>query len=397
MEIAEEKEIVIVGGGICGLATALALHRKGISSVVLERSDRLRATGAAIIIQPNGWRALDQLGVAAKLRQTAILIQNMDTMQQGLYFELFDRNGELRCLKRSHLIETMADDIPVDTIRLGCRMLSIELDPLTSSPVLRLHDGSILKAKVVIGCDGVNSLIAKFLGMNSTKLFSTCVVRGFRSYQRGHEFENEFLIMSREHIQFGRMPINDKLVYWFVTRKWTTQDLMVFKDWVLIRESTLESMRGFPTEIVEMIKNSEPDSFILTPLKYRAPWDLLRRSSQKGTVMVAGDAWHATGPFLAQGGSASLEDAIVLARCLAQNLCTVFPSGRVERKMVETAVKGYARERKMRVVQLCTQSYLIGIMLDDATSTLVKFISIVLTSLLFGDPTAHTYYDCGRL
>ncbi|PON79891.1 FAD-binding domain containing protein [Trema orientale] len=69
-------DIVIVGGGICGLATALALHRKGIRSVVLERSEKIRARGAAIIVQPNGWRALDQLGVASSLRETAIPIQS---------------------------------------------------------------------------------------------------------------------------------------------------------------------------------------------------------------------------------------------------------------------------------------------------------------------------------
>ncbi|MCI14007.1 zeaxanthin epoxidase chloroplastic-like, partial [Trifolium medium] len=65
---------VIVGGGICGLATALALHRKKIKSLVLEKSE-LRATGAAIIVQANGWHALDQLGVGSTLRQTAIQIQ----------------------------------------------------------------------------------------------------------------------------------------------------------------------------------------------------------------------------------------------------------------------------------------------------------------------------------
>ncbi|GKV35151.1 hypothetical protein SLEP1_g43455 [Rubroshorea leprosula] len=75
MEYGEEIDIIIVGGGICGLATALALHRKGIKSLVLERSETLRETGAAIGIHTNGWRALDQLGVASKLRQTALPIQ----------------------------------------------------------------------------------------------------------------------------------------------------------------------------------------------------------------------------------------------------------------------------------------------------------------------------------
>ncbi|PUZ56922.1 hypothetical protein GQ55_5G385100 [Panicum hallii var. hallii] len=64
--------IIIVGGGTCGLATALALHRKGISSLVLERAETLRATGAGIGIQVNGWRALDQLEVGDELRKLAM-------------------------------------------------------------------------------------------------------------------------------------------------------------------------------------------------------------------------------------------------------------------------------------------------------------------------------------
>lgn len=71
----EEIDTVIVGGGICGLATALGLHRKGIKSVVLERSEELRTTGSGIAIQANGWIALDQLGVGSKLRQKSNLIQ----------------------------------------------------------------------------------------------------------------------------------------------------------------------------------------------------------------------------------------------------------------------------------------------------------------------------------
>lgn len=51
------------------------IFRKGIKSVVLERSDRLRATGAAIGVFPNGWRALHQLGIDSNLRSTAIQVQ----------------------------------------------------------------------------------------------------------------------------------------------------------------------------------------------------------------------------------------------------------------------------------------------------------------------------------
>lgn len=69
MEVKEDV-VVIVGGGISGLATAVALHRLGIKSLVLERSQGLRATGAALTLFPNAWLALDALGVAPSLTST---------------------------------------------------------------------------------------------------------------------------------------------------------------------------------------------------------------------------------------------------------------------------------------------------------------------------------------
>ncbi|KAI8022276.1 Monooxygenase 1 [Camellia lanceoleosa] len=122
----QKEDIIIVGGGICGLATALALHRKGIKSVVLERSKTVRATGAAIIIQANGWRALDQLGVSSKLRHTTVPIQKMAqyiALDSGECKQVPLGDGEMRCLRRVDLMHALADDLPLNTIRFGCKML----------------------------------------------------------------------------------------------------------------------------------------------------------------------------------------------------------------------------------------------------------------------------------
>jgi len=61
------EDVVIVGAGIAGLASAVAFKRVGVRALVLERSQGLRATGAAITLQPNAWPALDALGVSHKL------------------------------------------------------------------------------------------------------------------------------------------------------------------------------------------------------------------------------------------------------------------------------------------------------------------------------------------
>ncbi|KAI8022280.1 Monooxygenase 1 [Camellia lanceoleosa] len=83
---------------------------------------------------------------------------------------------------------------------------------------LKLKFLNFFAYQVVIGCDGVNSTVAKFLGMKSTRLFSTCVVRGFTRYPSGHKFHNAFIVLSKGNVQLGRMSVNGKLVYWFVTR-----------------------------------------------------------------------------------------------------------------------------------------------------------------------------------
>lgn len=125
-------------------------HRKGIRSVVLERSESLVATGSAITIFTNGWRALDQLGVASRLRQTAIPIHGLReiSLDDGSQHKLPVGQEELRCLKRSILIKTLAQDLPAGTLLFGCHVIKVNFDPLTSCHVLHLQDGNFIKAKI---------------------------------------------------------------------------------------------------------------------------------------------------------------------------------------------------------------------------------------------------------
>ncbi|XP_062153931.1 monooxygenase 1-like [Alnus glutinosa] len=404
MEGVEEMEIVIVGGGICGLATALALHRKGIASVVLERSESLRATGGGIGIQANGWRALEQLGIASELRQTALTFQLARAMwlDSGKQKESPVSDGEFRCVERSKLVELLAAHLPVGTIRFGCDIISIKLDAHTSTPILDMHDGSIIKAKVVIGCDGGNSVIGDFLELKPPKLLSkVCSVRGFTNYPNGHGFGTDGMRQMKGQVMLGRATITETLVYWTVLVQVYPQDSNVWKDPKLIRQFALELTEGFPTEMTEMINGSDDNSLSLTHIRYREPWDVLLGRFRKGSVTVAGDAMHIMGPFLGQGGSAALEDAVVLARCLAPKLHEV----NLERNGRETmvvqkvgeALDAYVKERRMRLVWLSAQTYLAGKLLVDSSPLPLKLLSIVVMAALFRDPGGHSRYDCGRL
>nr|POE92142.1 fad-dependent urate hydroxylase [Quercus suber] len=385
MDEMEEIEIVIVGGGICGLATALALHRKDIKSVVLEKSETLRSTGAGITIRTNGWCALHQLGLASNLRLTALPIQG----------------GKDICLANGQQQEIsidLAESLPPGTIHLGCQVLSITVDPLSSYSIIQLQNGRTIKAKVLIGCDGANSVVADFLGLKPLKFFSLSEVRGYTEYPSGHDFKNEYTQVRGDHSMIGRIPIDNKLVYWFVTHKANQKDV-VAKDPELLQQLTLETIKDFPTEMLDMVKHSDRDSLSLARLRYHAPWDILQESFRKGTVTVAGDAMHVMGPFLAQGGSAALEDAIILARCLAQKRheTDIKTNGsQVIAHKIGEALDQYVKERRMRLVRLSTQTYLTGLLIKNPP-LLVRFVCNILMTVLFSDPTAHSHYDCGRL
>lgn len=159
----------------------------------------------------------------------------------------------------------------------------------------------------------------------------------------------------------------------------------------LIKQRALEATSGHPVDVQEMIEECDLDSLSFTHLRYRAPWDLMLGNFREKTVTVAGDAMHVMGPFLGQGGSAGIEDAVVLARNLAKTL-----KGGFDHEKVGEALDQYVKERRMRVVKLATQSYLTALLVEN-TPLLTKFFVIAVMALFFRNPSAHVLYDCGHL
>ncbi|PKH84617.1 hypothetical protein CRG98_049999, partial [Punica granatum] len=147
--------------------------RVGIRAVVLETASDLRATGAAILLWSNAWLALDALGVTDKLNLLYAPIERgfvtdvkTKSTQQVVYASK-ERDGP-RLVHRKILLQVLVDELPPDTIRFSSKLNSVEsvVEDGHRISVLRLQDGATIKAKVVIGCDGVRSVIAKRLKLS---------------------------------------------------------------------------------------------------------------------------------------------------------------------------------------------------------------------------------------
>uniref|UniRef100_A0A0D3C4D3 FAD-binding domain-containing protein n=1 Tax=Brassica oleracea var. oleracea TaxID=109376 RepID=A0A0D3C4D3_BRAOL len=160
-----EESAVIVGAGIGGLATALSLHRLGVRSVVLEQAESLRTGGTSLTLFKNGWRVLDAISVGPQLRMQFLEIEGMVVKNgdgselRSFTFKDEDQSQEVQAVERRVLLETLATQLPPETIKFSSKLKTIQSNA-NGDTQLELEDRSKLLAKIVIGCDGIRSKVA---------------------------------------------------------------------------------------------------------------------------------------------------------------------------------------------------------------------------------------------
>ncbi|KAL6649237.1 hypothetical protein ACP70R_013461 [Stipagrostis hirtigluma subsp. patula] len=402
------EDIVIAGAGLAGLATALGLHRKGVRSLVLESSPALRAAGFALTTWKNAFRALDALGVGDKVRKQHLHPQALRvfSLSTGEVAQEVDLRGqgergpnEIRCIRRDLLLQALEEELPRGTIRYSSRIVSIEEDG--DVKILQLADGSVLRAKVLIGCDGINSVVAKWLGLAKLSDSGRSAARGLARYPDGHGFEHKFTQFIGHGFRSGMLPCNDTDVYWFFSWTPSENDKGVDESPAKMRQFVMSKLKGsrLPAEALAVIERTEPSDVLAAPLRFRPPLSLITASISKGNVCVAGDALHPMTPDLGQGGCAALEDGVVLARCLGDAILLGEgpTAGGTESERIEAGLREYAGIRRWRSVELIATSYVIGFIQQSQSAVIGflrdRFLSGVMTRRIL----KMAKYDCGTL
>ncbi|KAF8012004.1 hypothetical protein BT93_I0202 [Corymbia citriodora subsp. variegata] len=399
------EEVVIVGGGIAGLATAVALKKVGVRALVLERSEGLRATGAALSLFPNAWHALDALGVSDKLTSLYppffkgyVTDVKTKAIQEVRFGASKGSGAEQRTVHRKILLEVLAEELPPNTIRFSSKLASIEtlVEQGSSICILALEDGTIIKSKVVIGCDGVHSRIARWLGLSEPVDSGRSVIRGVAVYPQGHGLNHEvqqFVDISK---RAGFLRLNDKEVYWFLSCKAPPKGANMGGDpGLILREVTDNLAKDFPPSYLDIVGHSDLSTLTWVSLMFRYPWDVILGNLTRANVTVAGDAMHPMTPDLGQGGCLALEDAVVLGRHIGS---LVSKRGELDTRDVGSALESYIRERRWRAAALITASFLSGWVQQDGSSWWMKFLrDVIFYKFLLGRAVSATRYDCGKL
>ncbi|KAI3966610.1 hypothetical protein MKX01_011408 [Papaver californicum] len=417
------EEAVIVGGGIAGLATALALKRVGVKSLVLEKANELRVTGGSLTLFSNAWIALESLGVAHKLTslykpyKRGEVTNVANGVTQEILFSTDEGDEWLargpRPVHRRALLEALLEELPTDTIHYSWRLHSIEKtetlnDADSFGVIVHLENETTIHTKVLIGCDGVLSVVAKWLELKDPVYSDRYAVRGLGVFPEGHGLKHEAQQFLAEGCRIGILPNNDTDVFWFMTYPSipSEEEEMAKGDPKIIQKTMLERVPDSAQIVKDVIQHAYMPSLSWGPLQFRYPWDLLFGKVSNGTITVAGDAMHPMTPDLGQGGCSALEDAVVLGRHIGNSY--IRNGGMLSQEDLEVKIGMYVKERRFRTAGLITGSYISGWVQQGGGGVgiisslrvvgwLMKTLRDTVFYKAFGRLSGLVQYDCGKL
>ncbi|KAK6117469.1 hypothetical protein DH2020_048796 [Rehmannia glutinosa] len=398
-----KEDIVIVGAGVAGLATALALQRVGIGSLVLEQAESLRTGGTSLTFFKNGWKVLDAIGVGSQLRTqfleiNGIVVKSEDGRElRSFKFEDEDQSSqEVRAVERRILLETLANQLPQNAISFSSKLKSIETSE-NDETMLKLEDDSQISAKIVIACDGIRSPVAKWMGFPDPRYVGHCALRGLGYYPNGQPFEPKVTYVYGRGVRAAYVPVSPTKWHINITNipgrllnsyQKTSDAGPKITDPSILRQETEKLVKNWPSELLDVIRSSPDDTLIRTPLVDRWLWPGISPPASTGKVVLVGDAWHPMTPNLGQGACCALEDAVVLAKKLAEAM-------KFGTSTVEDAFRSYGSERWPRIFPLTVRANLVGTILQLENSVVCSLRNNVIVPKLvrLGPMLEHTNFD----
>jgi 2-polyprenyl-6-methoxyphenol hydroxylase-like FAD-dependent oxidoreductase len=331
--------VVIIGAGIGGLAAAVALRQMGIETLVIERAARIREVGGGLSIWSNAANALRALGLEANVMASASVIERTSTRTPGgdlIAQNEFNAISRLAgapciCIHRAALQEILLDSLPPASLRTGARCRGFD----DSTAIL--DSGERIKADVLVGADGISSVIRDGLhGEEAPRYAGYTCWRGIRP-DNGVLPERSALLAVGAGSQFGLWPCGAGQLYWFLTKNappGTTQT----------KAEAVALCRQWATPIPEIVEETAQNAILHNDIVDRPPL----RWWGRGSVTLLGDAAHASTPNLGQGACQALEDAVVLAHCLSGD------------RPIEAALRRYECLRIPRTTAIVRDSWKTG-------------------------------------
>ena len=308
------ETVTIIGAGIGGLTTALTLKQRGLNVALYESSAEIKPVGAGILIAHNAMQVFQKLGIQDAIAKAGNSISHIKITDAQLNdissvdLTPYEIKYGVRniAIHRGELQKILANEIGYDKINLSKRLTKIEQNELFQ---LTFEDHSTLESKVVIGADGIHSVVRNQLFKKSTlrKANQKCW-RGICEIELPEKYHNEVIEAWGKGKRFGFVKISTKKVYWFA---------VVNSKNVKTADVDLAAMfKEFHSDILDLILATNKDQIIANDIIDLKPID----KWQDKNICLIGDAAHATTPNMGQGACQAIEDAYVLGKLLDEGI-----------------------------------------------------------------------------
>ncbi|EXB36913.1 Zeaxanthin epoxidase [Morus notabilis] len=318
-------------------------------------------------------------------------------VQEISYPETNGHNGGTRAVHRKALLKALEEELPNNSIRFSCKITGIETQSHEGSSiaVVDLEDGTSIKAKVLIGCDGVHSVVASWLGLASPVHSGRSAVRGLAAFPQGHGLvKQDVYQFVGAGLRAGFAPLTDKDIYWALDCASPANGAYKGDPIAIQREVIENYAKDLPELYLDIVKHSDLSTLSWAPLVFRQPWNVAFGNLSNQNVTVAGDAMHPMTPDLGQGGCLALEDAVVLGRHIGR---CVLENGELDSREIARALADYAKERRSRAAWLITGSFFSG-WVQHGGSLVLKFLrDSIFYKFVLHKLFNATNYDCGKL
>ncbi|OQO94691.1 hypothetical protein B1813_00880 [Saccharomonospora piscinae] len=316
-----ERNAIVVGAGIGGLAAARALSRVGWSVRLFDQAAAFREVGAGLSMAPNAVRAMEWLGLGTELRAKAqgqgIGVQRArgGWLVQLREADLIERYGNpMFAMHRADLHRILFDAADAVDIHAGHRATALDTDSDGARVTFETSEGAVsLEADLVVAADGVHSTLRSMLfpGHPGATYADYVCWRGVAPPGAGSGLADPPVWTDSwgRGVRFGTAPLVDGRVFWYGSAAGPEG---AFANDTL--DDVATRFHGWHDPIPEVIAATDPKALLRNDIYYVA--DPLP-SFVSGRVVLLGDAAHAVTPDIGQGACLAIEDAVVLGIALA--------------------------------------------------------------------------------
>lgn len=339
-------KVIVIGAGMGGLTTGIALQQAGYTVEIYDRVSELRPAGAAISLWSNGVKVLNRLGLGDEIARIGGIMDRMayysytgENLNDFSLYPLIERVGQRPYpVARASLQHMLLQAFGQEKVQLGAKCLGVEQD--AASVTAFFEDGRTATGDVLVAADGTHSILRPYvLGQPFDRRYVGYVNwNGLVPASEDLAPKTSWVIYVGQHKRASLMPIADDRFYFFFDVPMPKEQA---QDAGEIRTELEHFFSGWADPVQTLIQRLEPEQTNRVLIHDIEPLQTL----VKGRVALLGDSGHGTAPDLGQGGSQAIEAAYVLANCLTTTTISV-----------ADALKRYEAERKDRVADIITRA-----------------------------------------